>query len=114
MQSYEDFVASGLSYNDVNLDWMHSLPEVQSLVLDFLTKLLNGTPVLMEELDAATKHDFLTAAETFLQRPKVQEIFSLENALDMTRTRGPAAGDEPAAADAAIEAGDAAKSNRTL
>ena len=90
--SYDAYIRSGLAFHDSDMEWMLLLPDAQHGILDFIAKLLNSSPLLVEEIDVAVKHDFLTPAETFLNRSRVKEIFDLETALAMKRDQETQAG----------------------
>ena len=59
------------------------LPEVQQLALEFMCRLLNNAPLLVEEMDIAVRGDFLVAAELWMERPRVKETFDMTKAMQM-------------------------------
>ena len=55
---------------------------------DLRDQALNNAPLIVEEMDTALRADFLVAAEVFLERPRIKEIFDSSKALAAQQGRG--------------------------
>ena len=62
--------------------------QAQQLAVEFVCTLLNNAPLIVEEMDTALRADFLVAAEVFLERPRIKEIFDSSKALAAQQGRG--------------------------